>query len=518
MKGRNASKIIFVILFYFVGLTISLMYKQNYHTDEMFSYGLANHVGSRKFLNNYEKGVTYDDPYKIWMDYLTVSPEHRFNYRNVWINQIQDVHPPLYYVLLHTICSFFPGTFSKWFAGIINIVFGIVAVQALDRLLRELLASLDSKLRYAILLGFIGAEVHVVTFLRMYMMVMCLVTILGAILVKGIEHSMKKKDYIGLFMLSLCGALTHYYYIVYLVLSSFVFVILMFRQKRIKDALLYSVDMCVTGIASVAVFPAMIQHVFFGYRGKESIGNMKNLSIKGYILRLGKFYEFVDREVFGGWLTYILAIGLLIIVCNFLFGEIRFHSNQSYKVQKYLLLLIPVFIFYVFVAKSAVFNSNRYIFPIYAIVYVLFWAVVQELLSYFQFHDRRLWIAYVLCALLMISGIKSPNEYMYSESGKFISKVEKKYHGQDAVMIVKSDVGAVRSFEEVSRYGSITFIKQKNVDQILQLKWIEDKDEFMLMTGKTSDLDKVQKLLPEFTAEKVGNWGGYTTTYHMVRE
>ena len=48
-------------------------------------------------------------------EYLAVSPDDRFDYAQVYENQIIDAsHPPLYYALVHTVCSFFPGVFSKW--------------------------------------------------------------------------------------------------------------------------------------------------------------------------------------------------------------------------------------------------------------------------------------------------------------------------------------------------------------------------------------------------------------------
>ena len=50
-------------------------------------------------------------------------PDDRFDYAQVYENQIIDAsHPPLYYALVHTVCSFFPGVFSKWLAYSINVL------------------------------------------------------------------------------------------------------------------------------------------------------------------------------------------------------------------------------------------------------------------------------------------------------------------------------------------------------------------------------------------------------------
>lgn len=51
-----------------------------------------------------------------------VTPGEGFQYGKVFENQSADVHPPLYYCLVHTISSLFPGTYSKWYALGINLV------------------------------------------------------------------------------------------------------------------------------------------------------------------------------------------------------------------------------------------------------------------------------------------------------------------------------------------------------------------------------------------------------------
>ena len=58
----------------------------------------------------------------VYDDYMKVQNGQRFDYVNVWRNQTNDVHPPLYYALIHTICSVFPNKFSKWFAAGINVI------------------------------------------------------------------------------------------------------------------------------------------------------------------------------------------------------------------------------------------------------------------------------------------------------------------------------------------------------------------------------------------------------------
>ena len=57
-------------------------------------------------------------------DYVKAQ-ENRFNYISVYYNQVLDVHPPLFYMLVHTVSSIFNDTFSKYIIFSINLVFFI---------------------------------------------------------------------------------------------------------------------------------------------------------------------------------------------------------------------------------------------------------------------------------------------------------------------------------------------------------------------------------------------------------
>ena len=87
------------------------------YQDEVLSYTLANRQGCGfiKLEDGSYSGA------EIFSN-LTVNDENRFDYKNVSYNQSLDAHPILYYDILHTICSFFYGTYSNWYGISINIV------------------------------------------------------------------------------------------------------------------------------------------------------------------------------------------------------------------------------------------------------------------------------------------------------------------------------------------------------------------------------------------------------------
>ena len=117
MKLSNAKTRVILALIILVSLGVSVFFlsvKQGYHEDELLTYNLAN---SSKQLSIGGWNTPED-----MNEYLAVTPEHRFDYAQVVRNQIIDAsHPPFYYALVHTVCSFFPNVFSKWLAFAINV-------------------------------------------------------------------------------------------------------------------------------------------------------------------------------------------------------------------------------------------------------------------------------------------------------------------------------------------------------------------------------------------------------------
>ena len=76
--------------------------KDGFDIDEFFTYGLANSY-QQPFLST-QTGSWISG--KAFSDYLTAKG-HAHEYLNVYENQIADVHPPLYYLFMHAVCSAF---------------------------------------------------------------------------------------------------------------------------------------------------------------------------------------------------------------------------------------------------------------------------------------------------------------------------------------------------------------------------------------------------------------------------
>mgnify|MGYP007123075915 CR=1 FL=1 len=86
--------IIFISLLVILVLSIQ---KKGMQEDEYYTYLLANNATGSGLCFAFEDGVKMD-PVSAFDEYFY--PDD-LNIRSVWGNQINDVHPPLYYLLFH---------------------------------------------------------------------------------------------------------------------------------------------------------------------------------------------------------------------------------------------------------------------------------------------------------------------------------------------------------------------------------------------------------------------------------
>jgi len=83
-------------------------------------------------------------PDREWQDRQTILDEfvvkegEGFNYGLVKLVQSWDVHPPFYYFVFHTICSFVPGVFTKWTGIITNLIAFVISMLVLYALMERL--------------------------------------------------------------------------------------------------------------------------------------------------------------------------------------------------------------------------------------------------------------------------------------------------------------------------------------------------------------------------------------------
>lgn len=275
-----------------VGLIAVLWVKTEYHVDELLTYTLSNQVGDWHFAE--EDGKTYSPAEDIYLENFSVHQENRFDYQNVWHNLSTDAHPPVYYALVHTISSLFPGQISKWFAGVINIFFALLSLFFFRKLLRlfstnECYVGICS-ITYIFCTGILSA----VSFLRVYVTAMCALTAVTYLISNAVAKKSFGFRFWGLlFICEIACALLHYYCVVYLAWICFILAVWLILAKRWKSVLYLVVTSLGAAAAALLIFPSMWKQVFFQYRGKENFDALLNNSVTTDLSRYRNFFEMV---------------------------------------------------------------------------------------------------------------------------------------------------------------------------------------------------------------------------------
>ena len=209
--------IIFAVIL-FVQIVFMLYYcnmKQGFFVDEIWSYGLSNSYYHAQIWEDNGLDNVKIEP-EIFKSYLTVNKGEEFSYGSVIYNQTHDAHPPLFYMVLHTISSFFPGKFSKWFGLIPNVIYFAIAMYLLLRVARCISKKNIFNILVLVLYGFSIGAVNSVTYVRMYMLltVWCLFFLLENIQIYK-EEKITVKRFVLLCIATFGGLYTHFFFIIF---------------------------------------------------------------------------------------------------------------------------------------------------------------------------------------------------------------------------------------------------------------------------------------------------------------
>lgn len=282
-KTENCNTIILValltvLLFQCTFLFLYGLQKPNLFIDEWWSYNLAN--GRPSIITGITKewlGKPILQPF--WNEIITVKAQDKFDFHWVWENQIRDVHPPLYYLLLHILCGFWDGKFSLIPGLIINLVF-FLGTQYLLWHLSLHLFSRDYRIAFLMIalygcsLGGMSAALSI----RMYMMLTFFVTWMIYLNIRIIQVTRRRKYLIGLACVHVCGFLTQYYYIIYAFFAALPVLYKLANEgksERYRSLIAYFLLSFFSLFVCWLIFPAFLPHIFGNSTmGKEAFENL----------------------------------------------------------------------------------------------------------------------------------------------------------------------------------------------------------------------------------------------------
>ena len=408
-NGRLANLIIILTII----LVQTLLYvfvasqKGYIHMDEAYSYGLTNYDRVNIYDNEDFYNTWHDNDY--YKDYLVIDEDEVNSYKQVYENQKNDVHPPLYYLLLRLMMNFSIGNFSIWPGVILNII--IYALSAIFTYLICLKIFKDKVKSgiIALVSQITLASITNVIYIRMYALTGLFVLITSYLHLLLLDS--KKLNYkllIAIGISSLLGSLTHYYYLFYLFIMFVIFVIKYKKEKRYEELKYYILTFVSAGILSILIFPYSIKHLFFGYRGQGALGKL--LDVSSFLVSIGAYLWKLNYYMFN--FTLLLIVLILIIY--------KFKKHIKVPKNKYIsLVLLPTIVFFIIVSISSPWLELRYILPISQIIFIIVIYYWDSILN------NKTLLYLIMVVILSIPIIfKLQPEVLYSDNKEVVQEVK----------------------------------------------------------------------------------------------
>lgn len=520
--------------------------KEGFHEDEIYSYGSSNYKYNDTFYASADRDATnrvvaeyiIADDFKttfknfmyyrshpqefdaleqekiqsevpIWKtpqeakDYLVVTEDEKTNYISPYYNQTRDVHPPLFYFLVHFVCSLFVGTFSKYTIFAINLVFILATCLVLRKILklynREHLV-VPTTLLYGLSMG----AISMVMFFRMYSMLTFFVMLYFYNTLKITKNDFKitKGTATCLITATVLGFLTQYYFCIFIIPVYLMVAVRMLKLKNVKSAVKYTVYHIVSALAGLLLFPSAWNHIFNSSRG---IGSTRGLSF------FSQLEVMIERITYAFSIHRFIGVAIFLIIISYIFVRCIEKNDaphiKSAKLFNLFLFVAPIVIYIAGVSKLSpnldAKTMVRYITPVLPLMAICFIVLIEKLLSAINTTQRvqKIFI-YALVFVVTITGfLTSSPSYLYRGYNNYL-KVAEDNKELNYVYVYDNYFTHLNSVPEMMIYNKTLIInlydeKQKNT--LATDEEIKNSDEFVLSIKKWMNTEEALEEVLELT-------------------
>ena len=324
-KTKIAVLLALIIL---LGMRLCMMYslRVSHMLDEAYSYGFANNPGEPWFIH---EGITEDGikelvHYGKWysgsefVDFLVVNEGEQFDFVSVIQNKLEDTSPSNFEIILHFVCSFFPGKFSWDYAFAVNLIFYIGTLI----LLYHIVCLIFEKDKYShiyaylcmIFFSFTICGTGAFTFLRMYG-ILSFYALLDLFLIMKISTCKGKKIFIygiALCLSSFFGFFTHFNFLIYAFGLTLFSCISLMLGRKFKEMLVGGLSQLLSVVLFFIIYP-------FPFGRADTWMADENADSFSYFTRLGFSNMHMFGESIGFYIPFsvasiIQAIGRIVLV------------------------------------------------------------------------------------------------------------------------------------------------------------------------------------------------------------
>lgn len=455
--------------------------------------------GNSKLLSY--KADVYEEPAWItsgqFRDYVTVDGSDAFDYLSVYFNVKDDNHPPVHFMLLHTMSSLFPGTLSPWLGCTINLICVGITLWLLLRLGRQLSEILGMEeqgrllgILAVLLYGLSTGALASVLLIRMYCLLSCLcVALLSMHVEKWKEHGFDRSNK-GLIAITVLGFLTQYFFLFYCILLSAVTAAGLLCSKRMRELWIYIRSMVVAAVIGLVLFPFAIADVFSSGRGVEALDNLTS-GFAGYGARLLAFARILTDRTVG---DLLLGAGCATAVVLAVVLWYRRHKGQETGTPRAVrgilcMLITPVVGYYLLASRMSPYLVDRYVmpmFPMIALLLALLLCCLGKRLAKASGWKERLVGIGLMALIIVVQGLRLASydgEYLYRGYGQQEQLAEE--YASLPCICVYAGVGYYENLPEFMHYDRTLLVtaeelaERKDVDSL----WLLDRVVVLIKPG-----------------------------------
>ena len=519
-------KYIIVIFAISIVMTFFMTKKEGFHEDEMFSYGSSNYAYDNvyrpygkedetnifvkeKIMNgNIFQNLKYylidhrdikdetladikSEFVPTWRssneanDYLTIQPKDALNYGMVYYNQSRDIHPPLFYFLVHTVSIFFMGHFSKYIIFGINLVFMVLSLWTIKNIFEKL----DKKyliIPTLILYGFSMGAISTAIFQRMYSMLnfFVLMFISANIDIIKKDFDIDKKLWNKLTWIVLLGFWTQYYFCIVAGMVAVLVLIGVIRKQGKQGTIMYILKYLKMAVIGVLFYPLSINHIFFSYRGVE-----KAEMTRGFGEKLVEYLNMIG---------YSFSVPVLAIaICLILFGMVvAVKSVIDKKIDKNVLgasaIIFSVICYVCVIVKVSPelqdANIIRYIMCVLPLIIISILLLIDTVIK------NKNVLKYSLVGISLVISVYglmfSEPAFLYKGYAKYLEIAEE--NKEDKFVYVGDTVfNHIQSMPEFATYSESLILNENQLDVLENDSKFSEENEFILSIKKYKGADEI---------------------------
>lgn len=467
--------------------------------------------GSSKLLSY--KADVYEEPAWItsgqFRDYVTVDGSDAFDYLSVYFNVKDDNHPPVHFMLLHTMSSLFPGTLSPWLGCTINLICVGITLWLLLRLGRQLseIFGMEEQGRLlgilaVLLYGLSTGALASVLLIRMYCLLSCLcVALLSMHVEKWKEHGFDRSNK-GLIAITVLGFLTQYFFLFYCILLAAVTAAGLLCSKRMRELWIYIRSMVVAAVIGLVLFPFAIADVFSSGRGVEALDNLAS-GFAGYGARLLAFARILADRTVG---DLLLGAGCATAVVLAVVLWYRRHRGQELSMSREVrgilcMLIIPVVGYYLLASRMSPYLVDRYVmpmFPMIALLFALLLCCLGKRLAKASGWKGRLVGIGLMALIIVVQGLRLASydgEYLYRGYGQQEQLAEE--YASLPCICVYAGVGYYENLPEFMHYDRTLLVTAKELAERKDVDSLRMLDRVVVLIKSGVEEETVSSVLRE---------------------